>query len=953
MTIGKDKLDRAIALMKKGPANAEYFFEQLKSPGWIEPLAKEKLFTKPQAAVRRGDTIQFPSWVPGQYLARMATVPEAQGQVLEILKNLPKSDNPRVYEVVADAAAAMPPNLARRLIPQLVLGVQLPFQFLLPEKIASLVSRLADADLCGEALGLAKALFAIMPSPDSSREGEDETPVRWIPREPKGRFDDWLYSTTLEQCVKSLVRSCRLEALCLLCELLEAAIAEGRMEREEGPEDHSYIWRPTIEHSERPRENVRDSLASAVRDAGNQVIAFSPELLPRVVEHLQARSTRVFHRIALYLLNVHGELSLPLVQKSLESPEDWEDDGLEPEYEHLLARFFTRLPADIQQRFLDWIDKGPDIESYVAFREQMDGHEPPNVDIARHRDVWIRDHLGVIAGDLTPAQRDRFDGLVAAHGAPRESGRRVRVSVVSRGERSPLTEEETLSLEWPSLIAKMRDWSPPSADFDGLSKEGLAGSIRQRVAANPREAIQHLRQVEDVDPQYVAAILEALRDSLKKREAMEWQPLLAFLARMVDEAQAAPDKIDLWRWVSKCAASLIGGSFDLGPASLPVEARQEVWPILQRLAENPDPTPEHEGRYGGDNMDPATLSLNTVRGETFHGVIRYALWWRRHLESLADSSARLMAGFRELPEVRALLERHLDSTQDPSLAVRAVYGQWFPWIVLLDPSWAADHTRDIFPSDAESSALFWAAWGAYVVFCQPFTNLLPILRDEYAQAIGAVQEGLTRKAGMVERPSEHLAEHIVAYYWRGELTLAKDDLVAAFFKAARPKLRGHGLEWTGRVLMQLHQPLSPEAQNRLTALWEWRAKQAPIATEELQAFGWWFASGQLDQGWCFDVLETLLFDAVLPEPDHMVVERLAAIAENYPVLAVKCLARMVDLGSNDWSIHGWLGSARTILVAGLKSTDADANQRSEGAIHKLGALGFRDFRDVLKKVGES
>ena len=60
----------------------------------------------------------------------------------------------------------------------------------------------------------------------------------------------------------------------------------------------------------------------------------------------------------------------------------------------------------------------------------------------------------------------------------------------------------------------------------------------------------------------------------------------------------------------------------------------------------------HEQRYGGSNMDPATLSINTTRGETMHAVIRYALWVRRHLEKEPDAEERLAKKFDEMPEVR-------------------------------------------------------------------------------------------------------------------------------------------------------------------------------------------------------------------------------------------------------------------------------------------------------------
>lgn len=951
--IPKENVEKALALIKKGPANADYFFEKLTSPAWIRPLAEHRLFSTPYPAERRGESYAFPVWTPGVYLARMAKLPDAQRQVAEILQGLPASDNPRVYEVIADAVNELPPSLARQLVPQLLKGLALPFQLILPEKVASTIVHLATANLGTEALGLARALFAIAPSPPPAGDLEDDTQSRWLLREAKARIDDWQYGELMEQCLKSVVRSSDLEALRLLSDLLEQAVAAGRKEAEEGPQDYSYIWRPTIEHAETHRDNVKDALVSAVRDAGKQIIETSPERSRDVIQHLRARPTRIFHRIAVFLLNWRGEQMLPVVIEFLNDPDDWEDVGFRPEYEHLLAHFFDKLPLETQQRFLDWVDKGPDIESYVAFRKQMDGQEPLLDEVNRHRDVWTRDHLGVIAQHLPASHKARLEALVASLGAPREPGPAFRVSVGIRGERSPLTEEETLSLDWPTLIAKVRDWSPPSADFEGPSEDGLAGSVRQRVSTNPRDAIHYLHQVVGVDPRYISAILEALRDAVRRKEGIEWQPILSFIARVVDEAQGATQSLDRWRWVSKCAASLIDDSFDAGPASIPIALRDEVWQILSRLAEDPDPTPEHETRYGGDNMDPATLSLNTVRGETLHGVIRYALWWRRHLESLPDAGERLKRGFGELPEVQTLLERHLDPTVDPSLAVRAVYGQWFPWIVLLDADWAVEHLRQIFPAEAEQPALFWAAWGTYVVFCRPFTNVLPILRTVYAEAIKAAQSGMSRQVGMGERPSEHLAQHIMAYYWRGELSLAKDDLVAAFIGAADPKLRGRSLEWVGRALAQLEQPPSPEVQGRLEALWEWWEKEAPVAPEEWQAFGWWFGSGQLDQVWSLQILEAALAASVLPEPDHMVAERLAVIAEAVPVVAVRCLDRMVDLASGGWSIHGWLVSAKVILEAALKSTDPEAKERAERVIHKLGALRFRDFRDLLKEVARS
>jgi hypothetical protein len=66
-----------------------------------------------------------------------------------------------------------------------------------------------------------------------------------------------------------------------------------------------------------------------------------------------------------------------------------------------------------------------------------------------------------------------------------------------------------------------------------------------------------------------------------------------------------------------------------------------------------------------------------------HIVISYALWVRRQAEA-AGAAETIASGFGSMPEVRRLLEERLDVTIEQSRAIRAVYGQWVPWLVLLD-----------------------------------------------------------------------------------------------------------------------------------------------------------------------------------------------------------------------------------------------------------------------------
>lgn len=115
-----------------------------------------------------------------------------------------------------------------------------------------------------------------------------------------------------------------------------------------------------------------------------------------------------------------------------------------------------------------------------------------------------------------------------------------------------------------------------------------------------------------------------------------------------------------WVWTRKTIASLLATGFESGPVEIPFDYRHVAWEVLKSITEDEEPTRDYEAQYGGSNMDPAALSINTTRGEAMHAVVRYALWVRRHLGNEPDGKERLERGLEEIPETREVLEAHLD-----------------------------------------------------------------------------------------------------------------------------------------------------------------------------------------------------------------------------------------------------------------------------------------------------
>lgn len=89
------------------------------------------------------------------------------------------------------------------------------------------------------------------------------------------------------------------------------------------------------------------------------------------------------------------------------------------------------------------------------------------------------------------------------------------------------------------------------------------------------------------------------------------------------------------------------------------------------------------------------------------------------------------------------------------------------------------------------------------------------------------------------------------------------------------------------------------------------------------------------------------------DADWLVAERLAALATDKPRQAVECLRLMVEGDKKDWGILGWHEHARAILTTARQGSDPEAQQAAVDLVHRLGARGYFEFRDLLQNIPTS
>jgi hypothetical protein len=515
------------------------------------------------------------------------------------------------------------------------------------------------------------------------------------------------------------------------------------------------------------------------------------------------------------------------------------------------------------------------------------------------------------------------------------------------------------------ILDFLRVWEPSQDPFTP-TPSGLGDSLAAVVFAEPDRFASRASQFIGLDRTYVRNLLEALRHAAEEGKAFQWGPVIELCRWAADQTVELPsreahglERDPDWNWTRSAIADLLEIGFYKGPAEMPFALCSTAWSILKNLARDQDPTPQDEARTLSSGMDAATLALNVTRGKALRAIIKYAEWHIRHKKRSGGRKARAGAALSISSKVAAVLDWHLIPENEPSLAVRAVYGRAVPELAWLDLRWTENALPKIFPHKKDSENLWEAAWTTYVIFCRPKAYLFPLLQEEYRKALQKLATYPPEKL-YHEDPDERLGEHLMELYWGQALELdSPDGLIRGFFAKASDELCAHATEFVGWHLYVDKTKLGPKIAGRLQEFWNWRLATIQSAGSheahqlELSAFEFWFASRKFDDHWSAANLRTVLkLGAKLKRPPE-VIKALALFAPSDPQLAFDCLKLIVDLLRHQtWQIQASRAPMKKILRLAIQSPTENIKEESTQIIHDLGSLGLTSFRDLLSIKGK-
>jgi hypothetical protein len=917
----EDDADAVVALLRGELYRT--FFERAESQQWLPLLRDRGYFIRPPQRVSDGQYISFPGWPDSRYLVRLAAA--SPDDVATAIEGMEETDNARLHGDLLEAALAMPPAHAARIAKLAGPWLDDTFLMLVTGRAAELVAKLADGGEAAAAAQLARQLLALRESPS---EGFASLGASF---EVKARIDEWEYQQFLEKNFPRLVAAAPREAILLLCDVLRAVMKLERKRWQMDRDDGMKIARQRVsQHESFPA--VENSLVTALRDAAVSVTAEQPENAMDIIEILEEHEDLILRRVALHLLTVADAPGFAERRTAiLLDSEIAADYPLENEYEGLLERHFSDLALDDQRSILDRIEAGPpdDYRQLVTENARESG-EAGEGELEERWERWRLRRSVPIKDALTGSDAERYAVRVERFGEPAypEDFNTVAEWV---GPTSSLAADEIRAKDVEEVIGFLRDWEP-EGDWRGPTREGQGRALTAVVQETPETWAPHADLFRDVPPIYVRHLFDGLESAVRADKLIDsWDSILDLAEFVVAQPAGREEQTNFdddpdFDPTRRALAHLLDTA--LARRVVPFPLRDRVWGIIDALAHDRDPTEEQERA----TRDPAGASINRTRGIAVRAAVGYGLWCARELDRAGDS-------FGAMPELRGLLNEKLDVQQDPSRAVRAVFGQYLPHLLYLDREWTQDNLAGIFSADQVHERYRDAAWSAFIRFAVRDGETIKLLWPQFRQAINQLSPEATERLG---DDSTRLSEYIAQIYL-ADLDDPEDSIVDLFFQRASPAHRTHSIRNLG---VTLRRGVREERRDRANELWERRLDALPDGDPELHEYGWWFSARDAAEGALHLLARTLEKSWGIIDNMKDVLETVAPLARNHPGTAIHILELMVT--GSEWYM---LDYARSDIRAVLEGVFAGGEQAErDGArnlIHTLGEKGVHGMQDLL------
>ena len=699
-----------------------------------------------------------------------------------------------------------------------------------------------------------------------------------------------------------------LKACCLA--LIETASEEGRnLSDDLGA--HSTLWLTSLnDDGDNSSWDRRAVFCNIIVKFGDRICESVEGGLANVRRVLSGFDFIIFKRIEFHLIGRHGAMSD--VQPIISSQENFDNPLIKNEMANLFRQWFGELMPDIKSDVFKWIDAGPSGESGNGYG-----------------DHWRLCKLSWISAFLSGERLVQFNKLKERFGPDGlDLADRNHHMSSGWGNTSPYALEELSVLPIDVVVVKINSWAPPEQrGFRSPTVDGLANVFQSLIAANAVAWSKAAMMVAKMKPHFVSRAFNGWMAHARDHADLNWSSLMDLSNYVLSQPSSVLSVSDKnnppevgrldhdWKWTRQNIAELISKACGY---SVDIALRARFLAALKIMI-NDDPSSSLISKEEFFQRDHATDALNSVRGKVATALCDLAVWTAKTDPVWEPNQGQFTGDLRQLADIQGLIKFHFEDADNSNSTTWAAYALRANQLRWLSPIWFEENiiSKLNLANAAAGKQAGWSFWLVFLKFQQPHRVWLKAMRPCYDATADWLKNLSEEQQENIEPITAYL-EHLMVYYWQGDLDLEPHGLLARAFSTVIPGKRMEAITFVGRSLKRGDAPPN-RIVNRFHQLWSWYWQNyGPIDVDTRKGhrhslFGGWLASGHLGAEWSLvTFLAYLDLDAGSKHGDDEL-KCLVEWCSEYSALVLRATCSLVIGETDSWRIDCWKESVASIL----------------------------------------
>ena len=954
-------VERMFSLIERRGANSAFFFQQIAEitdVRWLPELDKRDYFKHPPSVELTGDDrVIFPFWWPIRYLAKISS--HAPDKVIEIVLQLPKVDNPLVYDGILEIALQLYGEQSVKLKPKIFEYTSMKHQWR-THKYVELLAHWTSQNQTSAAFELSKVLVEFASDPQSRekqvRRKEDPMDLSTT-LYPSPRTNPSEYSEIMIKGVCPLAESKPYEVARLLIYTTSNMFRLGihQDDLDDKGQDFSDIWFARLHVPNKDYGNPDEMLVHTLTFVCEKVFEKSHDAIVDLDKLLRKQKWKIFKRLRHHLYAQYpSEKIKPWIRELILEREDYHQWEHSYEFQQMIrnaCEYFgeTLLTKEERTLIFDAIRSGPPKDD---FREWL-GEKFTEERFQKRQHYFHQQQFAPFASVLFGEYKTDFQELESEADTPISDDDYPPYETKSGwvSNRSPKSSKDLTNLTDEKLLIYINKWEKEDElhgddEFMEINIEALADAFqavfKESIIPDTNRLRFWLQNRENIERLiYVRMMIYAMQARVKEKnfdQLNEWLTFCEWVLSHPDpgreddhgtsgESRENPD----WSNSRRAVCDFIGTCL-AKDVNVPVTAQEQLAKLLRMLCTQFDWHLDKDKQKILNRYNPLTEGINNTRSLALQELVKFGFWLRRHNPNT------------DIPKVTAILERRFtpEAVHPLTPPEYAILGKHYNSIFSLNETWATEHKSDFFPQ--ETLREWTASFGSFVLCNGSDKSIFKILQGDFDFALQHLMNFKQQNLSSRE-PIDILGQRLFTYYlWDLYPLRGNASLLERYYQKTNndrerwAKLFSH----IGRNLWNSKEQLDQSLKNKIRKFFEWCLKRGEPT--ELQHFTFWLQAECLDAEWRLNAYSKVL-DVCELEDWGFHFKTLCEMLPNHTAKVVECFFKLTKGSKND-NLHIQTEEAKTILKAGLQSKDEDVHRNASQAHENLLKAGRSDLLDL-------